>query len=73
MLELAVVTKINKKYAKVRIGRNSACAACGKCGMTQNQKYIDITVENSCVSFQPTVNWIPISTRLRHREIITSA
>lgn len=48
MLELAVVTKINKKYAKVRIGRNSACAACGKCGMTQNQKHIDITVENSC-------------------------
>ena len=37
-----------EKYAKVRIGRNSACDACGKCGMTQNQKYIDITVENSC-------------------------
>lgn len=48
MVEAAVVIKLNNKYAKVRIERNSACAACGKCGMTQNQKHVDVFVENKC-------------------------
>ncbi len=48
MLEPAVVTKITKNYAKVRIGRNSACATCGKCGMTENQKHVDLFVKNTC-------------------------
>ena len=31
----------------VRIGRNSACASCGKCGMTENQKHVDFYVKNT--------------------------
>ncbi len=34
-------------FASVRIGRNSACASCGKCGMTENQKHVDFLVENT--------------------------
>lgn len=42
-----VVSSKNNNYIQVRIGRNSACAACGKCGMTENQKHVDFFVENT--------------------------
>lgn len=47
MLERGVVLKTNGKFAQVRIGRNSACGSCGKCGMTENQKHVDFYVENT--------------------------
>ena len=47
MLERGVVLKSNGKFAQVRIGRNSACGSCGKCGMTENQKHVDFYVENT--------------------------
>lgn len=43
---IVVATKSNN-YVEVRIGRNSACASCGKCGMTENQKHVDFIVENT--------------------------
>ena len=42
-----VVNAKNNNYIEVRIGRNSACASCGKCGMTENQKHVDFLVENT--------------------------
>ena len=47
MKEFGTVTKLNGNFAQVRIGRNSACAACGKCGMTEKQKYVDFYTENT--------------------------
>ncbi len=47
MKELATVIKLNDNFAQVRIGRNSACGSCGKCGMTENQKYVDFYTENT--------------------------
>ena len=41
MTELGVVLKVKDDFAQVRVGRNSACASCGKCGMTQKQKHVD--------------------------------
>ena len=41
MTELGVVLKVNDSFAQVRVGRNSACATCGKCGMTEKQKHVD--------------------------------
>ena len=46
MTEQGVVLKVNDKFAKVRVGRNSACASCGKCGMTERQKHIDFFASN---------------------------
>lgn len=46
MTEQGVVLSVKEKFAKVRIGRNSACASCGKCGMTQKQKYVDFYASN---------------------------
>ena len=46
MNEKGVVLTVKKKFAKVRIGRNSACASCGKCGMTEKQKYVDFYASN---------------------------
>lgn len=43
---IVVATKSNN-YIEVRIGRNSACASCGKCGMTEKQKHVDFFVENT--------------------------
>lgn len=46
MKEQGVVISTNEKYATIRIGRNSACASCGKCGMTENQKHVDFFAPN---------------------------
>ena len=48
MTEKALVLKVDKDFVQVRIGRNSACAACGKCGMTEGQKHIDVYAKNNC-------------------------
>lgn len=48
MLEQGLVISTTSSYAKVRLNRNSACGSCGKCGMTDNQKYVDFLVQNSC-------------------------
>lgn len=47
MTEQGVVIKCKGNFAKVRIGRNSACAACGKCGMTEKQRHVDFYADNS--------------------------
>lgn len=41
MTEFGVVLKVKNDFAQVRVGRNSACASCGKCGMTEKQKHVD--------------------------------
>ena len=41
MTEIGVVLKVKNGFAQVRVGRNSACASCGKCGMTERQKHVD--------------------------------
>ena len=46
MTEQGVVLSVNNKFAKVRVGRNSACASCGKCGMTERQKHVDFYASN---------------------------
>lgn len=46
MIEQGVVLSVEDKFAKVRVGRNSACASCGKCGMTENQKHVDFFANN---------------------------
>ena len=46
MTELGVVLKTKDNFAQVRVGRNSACAACGKCGMTEKQKHVDFYASN---------------------------
>ena len=46
MTELGVVLKVKDNFAQVRVGRNSACASCGKCGMTQKQKHVDFYASN---------------------------
>lgn len=47
MIEQGVVLAIQKEFAKVRVGRNSACGSCGKCGMTENQKHVDFLASNA--------------------------
>ena len=48
MTEQGIVVATNSNnYIQVRIGRNSACASCGKCGMTESQKHVDFFVENT--------------------------
>lgn len=47
MTEQGVVLKRKDKFVEVRIERNSACAKCGKCGMTESQKHVDFYVENN--------------------------
>ena len=46
MTELGVVLKVKDDFAQVRVGRNSACASCGKCGMTEKQKHVDFYAAN---------------------------
>lgn len=46
MTEQGVVLSVKDKFAKVRVGRNSACASCGKCGMTEKQKHVDFYASN---------------------------
>lgn len=46
MTEQATVVRVDGEFATVRIGRNSACASCGRCGMTDSQKYVDIYAAN---------------------------
>ena len=46
MIEQGVVLSVNEQFAKVRVGRNSACASCGKCGMTERQKHVDFFASN---------------------------
>ena len=46
MTEQGVVLSVKDEFAKVRVGRNSACASCGKCGMTENQKHVDFFANN---------------------------
>lgn len=46
MTEQGVVLNVKKDFAKVRVGRNSACASCGKCGMTERQKHVDFYAAN---------------------------
>ena len=41
MTEMGVVLQVKEGFAQVRVGRNSACAQCGKCGMTEKQKHVD--------------------------------
>ena len=47
MKELGTVIKLKGEFAQVRIGRNSACASCGKCGMTEKQKFVDFLTQNT--------------------------
>ena len=47
MKEYGTVVKLKGEFAQVRIGRNSACAACGKCGMTEKQKFVDFYTQNT--------------------------
>ncbi len=47
MNEQGVVLSVKKEFAKVRVGRNSACASCGKCGMTEHQKHVDFWASNN--------------------------
>ena len=47
MIEQGVVVSVKKDFAKVRVGRNSACASCGKCGMTEKQKHVDFFADNA--------------------------
>ncbi len=47
MTEQGVVLSVKKDFAKVRVGRNSACASCGKCGMTEKQKHVDFFASNT--------------------------
>jgi sigma-E factor negative regulatory protein RseC len=47
MTEFGTVIKLKGEFAQVRIGRNSACGSCGKCGMTENQKYVDFYTQNT--------------------------
>ena len=46
MTERGVVLDTDKEYAKVRVERNSACASCGKCGMTEGQRHVDFYARN---------------------------
>ncbi|MCH5156980.1 MAG: SoxR reducing system RseC family protein [Clostridiales bacterium] len=46
MTEQGVVLSVKDEFAKVRVGRNSACASCGKCGMTEKQKHVDFFASN---------------------------
>ena len=46
MIEQGVVISVKKDFAKVRVGRNSACGSCGKCGMTEKQKHVDFYASN---------------------------
>lgn len=46
MIETGKVVQCKNEFAQVRIGRNSACASCGKCGMTESQKFVDFFVQN---------------------------
>ena len=46
MTEFGTVLDVNGEFATVRIGRNSACASCGKCGMTEGQKHVDFFAAN---------------------------
>ena len=46
MTEQGVVIDVKANYTKVRVGRNSACASCGKCGMMGNQKHVDFFASN---------------------------
>lgn len=46
MTEQGVVISVGNEFAKVRIERNSACASCGKCGMTEKQKHVDFFAVN---------------------------
>ncbi len=48
MTETGIVLKNRNNYSQVRIERNSACASCGKCGMSESQKHVDFYVENAC-------------------------
>ena len=47
MTEFGVVLNVKEDFAQVRVGRNSACASCGKCGMTEKQKYVDFYANNA--------------------------
>lgn len=47
MTENGTVIEYKNQFALVRIGRNSACASCGKCGMTESQKHVDFWVKNT--------------------------
>ncbi len=47
MTEQGVVLSVKNEFAMVRVGRNSACASCGKCGMTEKQKHVDFYARNS--------------------------
>ena len=47
MTEIGVVLNIKDDFAQVRVGRNSACASCGKCGMTEKQKHVDFYASNA--------------------------
>lgn len=48
MTESGKVIATDGEYAIVRIERKSACASCGKCGMSESQKHADIRVKNKC-------------------------
>lgn len=47
MTENGTVVECKNNFVQVRIERNSACASCGKCGMTEKQKHVDFFVENT--------------------------
>lgn len=69
MTERGYVLHNKDKFSKIRIERNSACASCGKCGMTEKQKHIDFYVENTCDAKEgdcvelniPDVNTLPLA------------
>ena len=47
MTEYGQVIAVDGDFATVRIGRNSACGSCGKCGMTEQQKHVDFFAANT--------------------------
>ncbi|MCM1289245.1 MAG: SoxR reducing system RseC family protein [Corallococcus sp.] len=69
MTERGYVLHNKNNFSKIRIGRNSACAGCGKCGMTEKQKHMDFYVENVCGACEgdvveleiPDVNTVPLA------------
>lgn len=69
MTERGIVLHNKDSFSKIRIERNSACASCGKCGMTEKQKHVDFYVENTCDAKEgdvveldiPDVNTAPLA------------
>ncbi len=47
MRERALVTEVKDNYLKARIERHSACDSCGMCGLSKENKYVEIELINT--------------------------